>query len=159
MANICRSLRKTIKKSPVYESPTHIGFIDVKKNGSKISHLGTFTDQNSRIWSRIRIRNYQSEVRIRIRIKITRIRNTALYCTLCIQQLLIHKFLDSFLSCKFANDLGLPNRKCAIFSANLQISLVCPSANRKFLIICNIWQHIKKEGKEHNTAKRRKAKV
>ena len=28
--------------SPVLKSPTHIGFIDVKKNGSKISHLGTF---------------------------------------------------------------------------------------------------------------------
>ena len=28
--------------SPVLKSPTHIGFIGVKKNGSKISHLGTF---------------------------------------------------------------------------------------------------------------------
>jgi hypothetical protein len=28
--------------SPILKSPTHIGFIGVKKNGSKISHLGTF---------------------------------------------------------------------------------------------------------------------
>ncbi len=42
MANICRSLRKIILFSPVLKSPTHIGFIGVKKNGSKISHLGTF---------------------------------------------------------------------------------------------------------------------
>jgi hypothetical protein len=42
MANICRSLRKTFFSSPVLKSPTHIGFIDVIKNGSKISHLGTF---------------------------------------------------------------------------------------------------------------------
>ena len=42
MANICRSLRKKFFFSPVLKSPTHIGFIGVKKNGSKISHLGTF---------------------------------------------------------------------------------------------------------------------
>ncbi len=42
MANICRGLRKKKNFSPVFKSPTHIGFIDVKKNGSKISHLGTF---------------------------------------------------------------------------------------------------------------------
>ncbi len=42
MANICRSLRTKIFFSPVLKSPTHIGFTDVKKNGSKISHLGTF---------------------------------------------------------------------------------------------------------------------
>jgi hypothetical protein len=42
MANICRSLRTKIFFSPALKSPTHIGFTDVKKNGSKISHLGTF---------------------------------------------------------------------------------------------------------------------
>ncbi len=42
MANNCRGLRKKFFFSPVRKSPTHIGFIDVKKNGSKISHLGTF---------------------------------------------------------------------------------------------------------------------
>ncbi len=42
MANICRGLRTKIFFSPVLKSPTHIGFTDVKKNGSKISHLGTF---------------------------------------------------------------------------------------------------------------------
>jgi hypothetical protein len=42
MANICRGLRKKFFSSPVLKSPTHIGFIGVKKNGSKISHLGTF---------------------------------------------------------------------------------------------------------------------
>ncbi len=42
MANICRSLRTKIFFSPVLKSPTHIGFIGVKKTGSKISHLGTF---------------------------------------------------------------------------------------------------------------------
>jgi hypothetical protein len=42
MANICRGLRKNFFLSPVLKSPTHIGFIGVKKNGSKISHLGTF---------------------------------------------------------------------------------------------------------------------
>jgi hypothetical protein len=42
MANICRGLRNKIIFSPVLKSPTHIGFIGVKKNGSKISHLGTF---------------------------------------------------------------------------------------------------------------------
>ncbi len=42
MANICRSLRTKIFVSPVLKSQTHIGFIGVKKNGSKISHLGTF---------------------------------------------------------------------------------------------------------------------
>ncbi len=42
MANICRSLRTKIFFSPVLKSPTHIGFSDVKKKGSKISHLGTF---------------------------------------------------------------------------------------------------------------------
>ena len=42
MANICRSLRTKILFSPVLKSLTHIGFIGVKKNGSKISHLGTF---------------------------------------------------------------------------------------------------------------------
>ncbi len=42
MANICRSLRKKLKNSPVLKSPTLIGFIGVRKNGSKISHLGTF---------------------------------------------------------------------------------------------------------------------
>ncbi len=42
MANICRSLRKIFFSFPVLKSPTHIGFIDVIKNGSKISHLGTF---------------------------------------------------------------------------------------------------------------------
>jgi hypothetical protein len=42
MANICRGLRKKNFFSPVLKSPTHIGFIGVKKNGSKISHLGTF---------------------------------------------------------------------------------------------------------------------
>ncbi len=42
MANICRGLRKIFFFSPVLKSPTHIGFIGVKKNGSKISHLGTF---------------------------------------------------------------------------------------------------------------------
>ena len=42
MANISRSLPKKKNFSPVLKSPTHIGFIDVKKNGSKISHLGTF---------------------------------------------------------------------------------------------------------------------
>jgi hypothetical protein len=42
MANICRSLRNFFFCSPVLKSPTHIGFIGVKKNGSKISHLGTF---------------------------------------------------------------------------------------------------------------------
>ena len=31
MANICRSLRTKIFFSPVLKSPTHIGFIDVKK--------------------------------------------------------------------------------------------------------------------------------
>jgi hypothetical protein len=41
MSNICRSLRKKTKIYPVLMSPTHIGFIGVK-NGSKISHLGTF---------------------------------------------------------------------------------------------------------------------
>jgi hypothetical protein len=44
MANICRGLRKKKFFSPVLKSPTHIGFIGVKKNGSKISHLGTFKD-------------------------------------------------------------------------------------------------------------------
>ncbi len=44
MANICRSLQPKIFFSPVLKSPTHIGFTDVKKNGSKISHLGTFND-------------------------------------------------------------------------------------------------------------------
>jgi hypothetical protein len=44
MANICRGLCKKIFFSPVLKSPTHIGFIDVKKNGSKISHLGTFKE-------------------------------------------------------------------------------------------------------------------
>jgi hypothetical protein len=42
MANICRSLRTKIFFSPVIKSPTHVEFTDVKKNGSKISHLGTF---------------------------------------------------------------------------------------------------------------------
>jgi hypothetical protein len=42
MANICRGIRNKIFFSPVLKSPTHIGFIGVKKNGSKISHLGTF---------------------------------------------------------------------------------------------------------------------
>jgi hypothetical protein len=42
MANICRKLRKKKFSSPVLKSPTHIGFIGVKRNGSKISHLGTF---------------------------------------------------------------------------------------------------------------------
>jgi hypothetical protein len=42
MANICRSLQKKFFFSPVLKSSTHIGFIGVKKNGSKISHLGTF---------------------------------------------------------------------------------------------------------------------
>ncbi len=42
MANICRGLRKKFFCSPVLKSPTNIGFIGVKKNGSKISHLGTF---------------------------------------------------------------------------------------------------------------------
>jgi hypothetical protein len=42
MANICHSLRKKTKIYPVLKSPTHIGFIGVKKNGSKISHFGTF---------------------------------------------------------------------------------------------------------------------
>ncbi len=48
MANICRSLQKKFFFSPVLKSLTHIGFIGVKKNGSKISHLGTFniTPQN-----------------------------------------------------------------------------------------------------------------
>ena len=41
MANICLGLR-IFFFSPVLKSPTHIGFIGVKKNGSKISHLGTF---------------------------------------------------------------------------------------------------------------------
>ena len=44
MANICSGLRKIIVFSPVLKSPTHIGFIGVKKNGSEISHLGTFKD-------------------------------------------------------------------------------------------------------------------
>jgi hypothetical protein len=34
MANVCRSLRKK-NHSPVLKSPTHIGFIDVKKMGRK----------------------------------------------------------------------------------------------------------------------------
>ncbi len=42
MANICRSLRTKFFFSPVLKSPTHVEFTDVKKNGSKISHLGTF---------------------------------------------------------------------------------------------------------------------
>jgi hypothetical protein len=42
MANICRSLQKKTKNYPVLKSPTYIGFIGVKKNGLKISHLGTF---------------------------------------------------------------------------------------------------------------------
>jgi hypothetical protein len=42
MANICRGLQKNFFFSPVLKSPTHIEFIGVKKNGSKISHLGTF---------------------------------------------------------------------------------------------------------------------
>jgi hypothetical protein len=42
MANICRGLRRKNFFSPVLKSPTHIGFLDVKKTGSKISHLGTF---------------------------------------------------------------------------------------------------------------------
>ncbi len=42
MPNICRSLQKKFFFSPIPKSPTHIGFIGVKKNGSKISHLGTF---------------------------------------------------------------------------------------------------------------------
>jgi hypothetical protein len=33
---------KKTKIYPVLMSPTHIGFIGVKKNGLKISHLGTF---------------------------------------------------------------------------------------------------------------------
>ncbi len=41
MANICRGLQNFFF-SPVLKSPTHIVFIGVKKNGSKISHLGTF---------------------------------------------------------------------------------------------------------------------
>jgi len=49
MANICRSLRTKIFFSPVLKSPTHIGFTDVKKNGSKISHLGTFKMAKSAI--------------------------------------------------------------------------------------------------------------
>jgi hypothetical protein len=48
MANICRSLQKNKKLSPVLKSPTHIGFIGVKKNGSKISHLGTFKIERQR---------------------------------------------------------------------------------------------------------------
>jgi hypothetical protein len=35
MANICRSLPKFFFFSPVLKSPTHIGFIGVKKNGRK----------------------------------------------------------------------------------------------------------------------------
>jgi hypothetical protein len=35
MANICRSLRKKLFFSPVLKSPTHIGFIGVKKMGRK----------------------------------------------------------------------------------------------------------------------------
>ncbi len=35
MANICRGLRKKIFFSPVLKSPTHIGFIGVKKMGQK----------------------------------------------------------------------------------------------------------------------------
>jgi hypothetical protein len=35
MANICRSLRKKFFCSPVLKSPTHIGFIGVKKMGQK----------------------------------------------------------------------------------------------------------------------------
>jgi hypothetical protein len=35
MANICRSLRKKSKIYPVLKSPTHIGFIGVKKMGRK----------------------------------------------------------------------------------------------------------------------------
>jgi hypothetical protein len=34
MANICRGLQKNLF-SPVLKSPTHIGFIDVKKMGRK----------------------------------------------------------------------------------------------------------------------------
>jgi hypothetical protein len=44
MANICRSLQKKEKKFPVLKSPTQIRFIGVKKNVSKISHLGTFNN-------------------------------------------------------------------------------------------------------------------
>jgi hypothetical protein len=35
MANICRGLRKKNFFSPVLKSPTHIGFIGVKKMGQK----------------------------------------------------------------------------------------------------------------------------
>jgi hypothetical protein len=42
MANIFRGHRNFFFFSPVLKSPTHIGFIGVKKTGSKISHLGTF---------------------------------------------------------------------------------------------------------------------
>jgi hypothetical protein len=45
MANICRSLQNKIFFLPVLKSPTHIGFIGVKKNGSKISHLGNFKNK------------------------------------------------------------------------------------------------------------------
>jgi hypothetical protein len=46
MANICRGLRNFFFfSSTVLKSPTHIGFIGVKKNGSKISHLGTFNNE------------------------------------------------------------------------------------------------------------------
>jgi hypothetical protein len=48
MANICRGLRKK-KIYPVLKSLTHIGFIGVEKNGSKISHLGTFKSAELRI--------------------------------------------------------------------------------------------------------------
>jgi hypothetical protein len=44
MAVICRSLRKKLKNSPVLKSPTHIGFIDVKKMGRKshtLAHLNS----------------------------------------------------------------------------------------------------------------------
>jgi hypothetical protein len=42
MANICRSLQKKKKLSSPQVTYPNIGFIGVKKNGSKISHLGTF---------------------------------------------------------------------------------------------------------------------
>ena len=58
MANICRSLRKNFFSSPVLKSPTHIGFIDVIKNGSKISHLGTFKNMILVVWKYAQMHQY-----------------------------------------------------------------------------------------------------
>jgi hypothetical protein len=57
MANICRGLRKKNIFSPVLKSPTHIGFIGVKKMGQKshtwapLSNFGKYIESRTEQWT------------------------------------------------------------------------------------------------------------